>query len=94
MAGEKIAVIAYKFKVSESHIQQLISKQRKLDPGKWPSRVKPKQVHDFHVYECEDCVLTFAVEQAFEDQCEVCCPVCWNGDAIRDVASGEMILRG
>ncbi|MBT2696369.1 hypothetical protein J7E79_02820 [Bacillus sp. ISL-40] len=41
MAGEKIAVIAFKFGVSEGYIQQIISKERKLIPEKWPKRQKP-----------------------------------------------------
>jgi len=49
----------------------------------------PVFFHEFHVYECQDCVLTFAVEQAFEDQSCVKCPVCF-GEDICDVASGEM----
>jgi predicted nucleic acid-binding Zn ribbon protein len=48
----------------------------------------------FHVYECEDCSVTFAVEQAFEDQSEVKCPICLDDEWIRDVGSGEMILGG
>ncbi|MCM3763480.1 hypothetical protein [Neobacillus niacini] len=45
----------------------------------------------YHVYECQDCVLSFAVEQAFEDQSEICCPNCGDED-IRDVGSGEMTI--
>ncbi|WP_066316847.1 hypothetical protein [Bacillus sp. FJAT-29814] len=45
----------------------------------------------YHVYECQDCVLSFAVEQAFEDQSEICCPNCGNED-IRDVGPGEMTI--
>lgn len=93
VTGEKISVIAFKFGVSQGYIQQLISQQRKLHPEKWPSR-KAKNVKQlFHVYECEDCVLTFAVEQECDDQSDVCCPICWNGESISDISSGEMILR-
>jgi Zn finger protein HypA/HybF involved in hydrogenase expression len=48
----------------------------------------------FHIYECEDCIINFAVEQAaFEDQLfSICCPVCQD-ENIHDVASGEMKLR-
>jgi Zn finger protein HypA/HybF involved in hydrogenase expression len=48
----------------------------------------------FHIYECEDCVLTFAVEQAaFEGQLfSICCPACQD-ENIRDVAAGEIILK-
>jgi predicted nucleic acid-binding Zn ribbon protein len=42
-----------------------------------------------HVYECEECILVFAVEMAFEDQSEICCPNCGNED-INDVAAGEL----
>jgi hypothetical protein len=43
-----------------------------------------------HIYECEDCVLTFAVEQAFEDQSIIKCPSC-SDENIRDVCSGVLI---
>lgn len=93
MTGEKLTVIAYQVGVSEAYIQQIISKQRKLDPEKWPTRTNAKIVQLVHVYECEECVVTFAVEQAFEDQSAVNCPVCCNDDAIRDVAAGEIVIR-
>ncbi|MGD6993958.1 hypothetical protein [Sutcliffiella horikoshii] len=47
----------------------------------------------FHVYECENCVITFAVEQGLEDQTVVCCPVCLMQEEIRDVVSGEMDMK-
>lgn len=48
----------------------------------------------FHIYECEDCILMFAVEQAWEDHSSVNCPVCGLDESIRDVTSGEMkIIR-
>lgn len=48
-----------------------------------------------HVYECEDCIVTFSVEQAFEDQSVVKCPVCLTDDHLRDIASGtlHMLIR-
>jgi hypothetical protein len=57
-------------------------------------QVKPsinKQSQLFHIYECEDCVLTFAVEQAaLEGQLfSIYCPVCQD-ENIRDIASGEI----
>jgi predicted nucleic acid-binding Zn ribbon protein len=45
-----------------------------------------------HIYECDDCILVFAVEMAFEDQSEIKCPNCGN-EEINDVAAGEMIFR-
>jgi hypothetical protein len=52
-----------------------------------PSTRKLNQL--FHIYECEDCILTFAVEQAaLEGQLfSICCPVCQD-ENIRDVGSG------
>lgn len=38
----------------------------------------------YHFYECEDCCVSFAVEQALEDQSEIRCPNCLS-DCIRDV---------
>jgi predicted nucleic acid-binding Zn ribbon protein len=45
-----------------------------------------------HVYECEDCILVFAVEMAFEDQSVICCPSCGT-EEINDVADGELIIN-
>jgi predicted nucleic acid-binding Zn ribbon protein len=47
----------------------------------------------YHIYECEDCIVSFAVEQAFEDQSAVNCPICLTDEHIRDVTSGQMLLR-
>lgn len=47
----------------------------------------------FHVYECENCILTFGIEQAFEEQSVIVCPCCRTDDYIRDVCSGEMVKR-
>ena len=49
--------------------------------------------HLFHVYDCQDCILTFAVEQTFEDLAEIGCPLCGNEDYLRDVASGDMEIK-
>jgi Zn finger protein HypA/HybF involved in hydrogenase expression len=48
----------------------------------------------FNIYECEDCILTFAVEQAaLKDQLfSISCPVCQD-ENIRDVASGEFNIK-
>lgn len=43
----------------------------------------------FHVYECTECVLVFAVEQAYDNHSDVHCPLCFNED-IDDVCSGSM----
>ena len=53
-----------------------------------------KLKHLFHVYECEECMVTFAVEQYCVDQSVVFCPICGMDDYMRDVASGEMLLGG
>jgi Zn finger protein HypA/HybF involved in hydrogenase expression len=65
--------------------------------GMEEKQVKPstrKQSQLFHIYECEDCMVTFAVEQAaFEGELfSINCPVCQE-ENIRDVASGELNLR-
>jgi DNA-directed RNA polymerase subunit RPC12/RpoP len=45
----------------------------------------------YHIYDCSSCILTFAVEQAFEEQDAIVCPVCTSGEHIDDVGSGEMV---
>ncbi|MFJ8268501.1 hypothetical protein [Peribacillus asahii] len=49
-------------------------------------------VHHFHVYECTRCIVTFAVEMAFEDQSVVSCPICQCNDQLDDISSGAMEL--
>lgn len=49
--------------------------------------------HHFHVYECDSCIVTFAVEMAFEDQSVVVCPICKCDDHVNDVSSGVMVIE-
>ncbi|WP_158211758.1 hypothetical protein [Alkalihalobacterium alkalinitrilicum] len=44
----------------------------------------------FHIYECEHCAVVFAVEQAFDEQHLVKCPVCCAESAVEDIRDGEM----
>lgn len=44
----------------------------------------------YHIYCCDECVLVFAVEQAFDQQDQVQCPVCLDDDHVRSIAHGEM----
>lgn len=46
-----------------------------------------------HVYECEECILTFAVEQAFDNQSEIRCPNCWSDEHMRDVGEGVLTIE-
>lgn len=46
-----------------------------------------------HVYECEECILTFAVEQEFEDQSGITCPNCQSEESVRDVGKGVMTVE-
>lgn len=48
---------------------------------------------EYHIYECEDCCVVFAVEQAFLQQSEVSCPVCQDDVEIYCIAEGEMEER-
>lgn len=90
--GMKVNEIASVLGVNSSSLKNKITRLRKKDPRKWPRRncypTKLKRL--FHVYECEDCAVVFAVEQAYEDQSEVCCPICWDDAALEDIGSGEM----
>lgn len=47
-----------------------------------------------HVYECEECTLTFMVEQAFEEQDLIHCPVCCMDDNLRDAGEGTTVCKG
>lgn len=92
MNGESYKQIAKVYGLTEKHISNLVGRQREKDPEKWPIRLGPRQ-HLFHVYECEECVLIFAVEQECEDQSDVCCPICWQDNHLKDVASGVMKFK-
>ncbi|MDP5273994.1 hypothetical protein [Chengkuizengella axinellae] len=44
----------------------------------------------YHIYECHACIVVFGVEQAFEDQCNVYCPVCGTDTHMNGLGEGEM----
>lgn len=46
----------------------------------------------FHIYECEDCIVSFAVEIAFQEQDLIKCPIC-SEENLRDVATGKLVLQ-
>jgi predicted nucleic acid-binding Zn ribbon protein len=50
---------------------------------------KPYIKIPIHRYECPNCVIHFMVEQAFEEQYEITCPVCHDED-IEDLGPGEV----
>lgn len=45
-----------------------------------------------HHYECESCLVFFAVEQAYEDQELVNCPICGTDDHLKDVGAGVTFI--
>ncbi|MDF2859622.1 MAG: hypothetical protein K0Q87_5473 [Neobacillus sp.] len=45
-----------------------------------------------HIYECQQCVITFAVEQAFEDQSVISCPSCCEEEWLEDVGEGVLTI--
>lgn len=47
----------------------------------------------YHIYECEDCVVNFAVEQTYHDHSAVQCPICGTDDLVKDVGSGSMEVK-
>ena len=46
----------------------------------------------YHIYECEDCIVNFAVEQTYEDQSDIKCPVCASDEYLSDVGAGSMAV--
>ncbi|WP_078428795.1 helix-turn-helix transcriptional regulator [Alkalihalobacterium alkalinitrilicum] len=89
MQGKTIDEIASEIGITHSAAKNKIARYRKREPEKWPRRQKMRK-RPYHIYECEDCTLVFAVEQAFDSQEDVCCPVCWSDDQLRDIGAGEM----
>lgn len=47
----------------------------------------------FHIYKCSECDLNFAVDQKFEEQDAVHCPVCLTDHAIEDQGQSIMCRR-
>jgi predicted nucleic acid-binding Zn ribbon protein len=47
-----------------------------------------------HIYECGGCVVTFTVEQSYEEQHMIQCPVCCEDTLLRDVGEGEIVRKG
>lgn len=45
----------------------------------------------YHIYNCVLCSLTFAVDQAYEDQTAITCPDCNLEAGLVDVGYGEMV---
>lgn len=97
--GDSYWKIARRLETTEEVIKSRISRLREKDPVKWPRRMKykvdPKKKIErlFHVYECGGCNLTFAVEQAYEHQSEVCCPVCKDDKHMNDAGDGLMVTK-
>lgn len=46
-----------------------------------------------HVYECEECIVTFSVDQECEEQSDVKCPLCLTDQHVKDVGGGMMVVR-
>ena len=44
----------------------------------------------YYIYECEDCIVNFAVEQTYHDHSAVQCPICLTDDFVKEVGSGSM----
>jgi rubrerythrin len=74
--------------VEESHVDRLEEDGEDEDLEDIGEVIIP-----YHIYECEECIVSFAVEQAFEDQSEVKCPICSTDDFLRDVCAGQMLIR-
>lgn len=51
-------------------------------------------MHRFHVYQCADCIVVFAVEDHEDlDHSEVVCPLCQTDDGLVEAGSGEMEVK-
>lgn len=76
IAGIGVKMISKEYGIAEGALYSRVSKLRKTQPLKWPKRKTKMKVH-YLIYECQDCILSFAVEKAFKDQDDVTCPICW-----------------
>jgi len=45
----------------------------------------------YHIYECTGCIVTFAVEVAFENQSDISCPACGFEMHVEDIGHGQMV---
>lgn len=51
-----------------------------------------EMVFSVHMYRCDSCELNFAVDQSFEAQSDLVCPLCCTDTHMQDIGSGE--IRG
>lgn len=71
--GEKLAVIAHKLGVGEGYIQQIISKDRKKNPEKWPKRQQKKSCDNCRHFggalgRCMECIHSNYVRDYWEQR--------------------------
>jgi len=56
---------------------------------------KTEQNREMHLYQCDDCVLVFGVETAYEDHSQIVCPICLSDDFMRDAGCAiATVTRG
>ena len=88
--------IAAKVGLKHNALKMRISRYRKNDPQNWNYRNDYPQrtvTSIMKVYECEDCCLTFALESAYKEHSDACCPICWSNDHMRFVGDSQINIK-
>lgn len=95
LSGKPLQEIAEHFGSTYGSIRTMIHNERQRSPLDWPHRYQSRYVPAtlplmMHLYECEDCFITFAVEDYDGvDHSATVCPVCGCGEMVNDKAYGK-----
>lgn len=97
LEGKTTGEIAEIIGSTNKSVRTMIMNERKKYPYAWPFRNRADALAAplplmMHLYECEDCCITFSVED-YEgvDHSFTVCPICHNDESLRDVGYGQFV---
>ncbi|MFD1954276.1 hypothetical protein ACFSL6_08825 [Paenibacillus thailandensis] len=97
LSGKPLAEIAKELGSTHGAIRTLIYQERLRNPLDWPHRVNypgksAEQPLMMHLYECDECAITFAVEDYEEvDHSATACPICGGEESVKDKCYGRFV---
>lgn len=96
LSGAPLTEIAKEFGSTLGSIRTMIYQERQRDPYKWPHRINPSISTDpplmMHFYECDDCFVSFAIEDYEEVDLSVAtCPICGGDDGLKKKGYGRFV---
>lgn len=97
LEGKTTEEIAEAMGSTNTSIRTLIMLERRKYPYAWPFRNHADALAAplplmMHLYECEDCCITFSVED-YEgiDHSATVCPICQSDEMLQDVGYGQFV---